>query len=310
MTGESQAMQTVFALIQQVAPSRAAVLITGESGTGKELVARAIHHLSPRRGGPFVAINCAAMPETLMESELFGHEKGAFTGAVERRQGCFELAQHGTLLLDELVEMPVATQAKLLRVLEDSRVRRLGGKSEITVDVRVIASTNKILEDALLKKQLREDLYYRLNVFHVRLPALREHREDIPALAEALIRNLNRKHDCHVTDLEAEVLERLRTYHWPGNVRELRNTLERAVILAGEGTIKPRHLPQTFGVVPTLSSADEGEQNGSIRIRAEGLLHEWVEAFIRLTLKHTNNNKIRAAAILGISIRTIPNRVA
>jgi transcriptional regulator with PAS, ATPase and Fis domain len=206
--------------------------------------------------------------------------------------------------------MPVATQAKLLRVLEDSRVRRLGGKSETTVDVRVIASTNKVLEEALLKKQLREDLYYRINVFHVRLPALREHREDIPALAEALIRNLNKKHDCHVTDLEAEVLEHLRTYHWPGNVRELRNTLERAVILAGEGTIKLRHLPRTLGVAPASSPADEGEQNGSIRIRAGGPLHQVEEAFIRLTLKHTNNNKRRAAAILGISIRTLHNRLA
>jgi DNA-binding NtrC family response regulator len=158
LVGSCPPMQQVFSLIRQVAPSRAAVLVTGESGTGKELVARAIHRLSPRASGPFVAINCAAMPETLMESELFGHEKGAFTGAVERRQGCFELAQHGTLLLDELVEMPVGTQAKLLRVLEDSRVRRLGGKSEISVDVRIVASTNKNVDEALRKGELREDL--------------------------------------------------------------------------------------------------------------------------------------------------------
>ena len=182
-------MQQVFSLIRQVAPSKAAVLVTGESGTGKELVARAIHHLSPRRDGPFVAINCAALPETLMESELFGHEKGAFTGAVERRAGCFELAQHGTLLLDELAEMPVGTQAKLLRVLEDSRVRRLGGKSEIAVDVRVIASTNKVLEEALRKGELREDLYYRLNVFQIRLPPLRQREEDLPALTEGAYRS-------------------------------------------------------------------------------------------------------------------------
>ena len=168
------AMQEVFSLIRQVSPSKAAVLISGESGTGKELVARAVHSLSPRAGGPFVAINCAAMPETLMESELFGHEKGAFTGALERRAGCFELAQNGTLLLDEIGDMPIATQAKLLRVLEDSHVRRLGGKGEILVDVRVIAATNKVLADALRKNELREDLYYRLNVFHINLPPLRE----------------------------------------------------------------------------------------------------------------------------------------
>ncbi len=174
MVGTSKQMQQVFDVIRQVAPSKAAVLVAGESGTGKELVARAVHQLSPRRGGPFVAINCAAMPETLMESELFGHEKGAFTGALERRAGCFELAQHGTLLLDELAEMPSGTQAKLLRVLEDSRVRRLGGKSEISVDVRVVAATNRALDEALKKGDLREDLYYRLNVFQIALPPLRQ----------------------------------------------------------------------------------------------------------------------------------------
>src|SRR5450755_345012 len=187
LVGSSPPMQQVFSMIRQVAPSKAAVLITGESGTGKELVARAVHHLSPRRGGPFVAINCAALPETLMESELFGHEKGAFTGAVERRAGCFELSQHGTLLLDELAEMPVGTQAKLLRVLEDTRVRRLGGKNEISVDVRVIASTNKVLEEALRKGELREDLYYRLNVFQIHLPPLRQRDGDLPLLIEALL---------------------------------------------------------------------------------------------------------------------------
>src|SRR5271165_5907416 len=248
LVGACNPMKEVFSMIRQVAPSKAAVLITGESGTGKELVARAVHHLSPRRGGPFVAINCAALPETLMESELFGHEKGAFTGAVERRAGCFELAQHGTLLLDELAEMPVGTQAKLLRVLEDSRVRRLGGKSEIAVDVRVIVSTNKNVEDALRKGELREDLYYRLNVFQITLPPLRQRVSDLPMLIEALIENLNQKHETRVVDVHAEVRERLRRYSWPGNVRELRNVLERAVILAGEGTITKHHLPRDFGV--------------------------------------------------------------
>ena len=188
-----------------MAPSRAAVLITGESGTGKELAARAIHALSPRRAGPFVAINCAAMPDTLMESELFGHEKGAFTGAVERRAGCFELAQNGTVLLDEIGDMPVATQAKLLRVLEDGRVRRLGGKSEIQLDVRVIAATNSPLDTAIAKARFREDLFYRLNVFPIPLPPLRDRQEDLPVLAAALLEDLNRKHGTKVTDISPAV---------------------------------------------------------------------------------------------------------
>ncbi|MEJ7609488.1 MAG: sigma-54 dependent transcriptional regulator [Bryobacteraceae bacterium] len=233
LVGSSNSMQQVFSLIRQVAPSKAAILITGESGTGKELVARAVHHLSPRRGGPFVAINCAAMPETLIESELFGHEKGAFTGAVERRAGCFELAQHGTLLLDELAEMPVGTQAKLLRVLEDSRVRRLGGKSEITVDVRVIAATNKNVDDALKRGELREDLYYRLNVFQLALPPLRQREGDIPILTETLIANLNRKHGCKVTEASGEVLDLLQRHSWPGNVRELEMCLSAQSSLPG-----------------------------------------------------------------------------
>src|SRR5205823_4060921 len=187
-----------FSIIRQVAPTTASVLISGESGTGKELVARAIHTLSTRSAGPSVAVNCAALPETLMESELFGHEKGAFTGAVERRAGCFELAQHGTLLLDELGEMPVGTQAKLLRVLEDSSVRRLGGKAELPVDVRVIASTNKVVEEALRKGELREDLYYRLNVFQIILPPLRQRDGDLPLLTGGLIETLNRKHETRV----------------------------------------------------------------------------------------------------------------
>src|ERR1700722_15692501 len=232
MVGSSPKMREVFSLIQQVAPSRAAVLLTGESGTGKELAARAIHNLSPRRNSPFVAINCAAMPDTLMESELFGHEKGAFTGAVERRAGCFELAQNGTVLLDEIGDMPIATQAKLLRVLEDGRVRRLGGKTEIQLDVRVIASTNMPLDNAIREGKFREDLFYRLNVFPIPLPALRDRREDLPVLAAALLQDLNRKHETKVTDVSREVLERFRSYNWPGNVRELRNAVERAVILA------------------------------------------------------------------------------
>jgi DNA-binding NtrC family response regulator len=309
LVGRSSPMQEVFSLIRQVAPSKAAVLVSGESGTGKELVARAVHSLSPRAGGPFVAINCAAVPETLMESELFGHEKGAFTGALERRAGCFELAQNGTLLLDEIGDMPIATQAKLLRVLEDSRVRRLGGKGEILVDVRVIASTNKVLEEALKKNQLREDLYYRLNVFHINLPPLRERLDDLPLLWEALLRDLNRKHGTKVVDIAPDVAEQFRRHPWPGNVRELRNTLERAVILAGEGTIGPVHLPANFNAPGVLvRHTDDGDPT-TVRLRVGATIGEAEKVLIQRTLLHTRNNKTRAAEILGISLKTLHNKL-
>src|SRR6185369_15585779 len=243
LVGTSARMQEIFVLLQQAGPTNACVLISGESGTGKELVARTLHALSPRRQGPFFAINCAALPETLIESELFGHEKGSFTGAGERRAGCFEVAQNGTLLLDEIGEMPMPTQAKLLRILEDSKVRRLGGRTEFEVDVRVVAATNKVPEEAVSGGHLREDLFYRLNVFHIHLPPLRERKGDIGPIAEALLVDLNRKHECRVTEMSPEVLQALDRHNWPGNVRELRNVLERAVILAGEGAIEMKHLP-------------------------------------------------------------------
>jgi DNA-binding NtrC family response regulator len=309
MVGTSPQMQQVFNVIQQVAPSKAAVLVVGESGTGKELVARAIHQLSSRRGGPFVAINCAAMPETLMESELFGHEKGAYTGAFERRAGCFELAQQGTLLLDELAEMPSGTQAKLLRVLEDSRVRRLGGKSEISVDVRVVAATNRNLDEALKNGDLREDLYYRLNVFQIALPPLRQRLADLPVLTEALIAHLNRKHGTNVTYATSEVMDAFRKYSWPGNVRELRNVLERAVILAGEGAIQMAHLPYDFGAsVGTRVPAQIFEPE-SVRLPVGTTVAEAERALIQVTLQHTKNNKTRAAEILGISLKTLFNKL-
>jgi DNA-binding NtrC family response regulator len=310
LVGGSAAMQQVFSLIRQVAPSKAPILVTGESGTGKELVARAVHELSPRRGGPFVAINCAAMPETLMESELFGHEKGAFTGAVERRAGCFELAQHGTLLLDEIGDMPTPTQAKLLRVLEDSRVRRLGAKGEVLVDVRVIASTNKVLEESLKKGEVREDLYYRLNVFKIELPPLRDRLEDLPLLTEALLGDLNKKHGCKVTDLEPDVRTQFSRYQWPGNVRELRNVLERAVILAGEGTVQTAHLPPTFGAAPGASRPPQPARSlDSVSLPVGTTVGEAEKALIQLTLQHTKNNKTRAAEILGISLKTLFNKL-
>ena len=313
MTGGSPKMQEVFALIQQVAPSRAAVLITGESGTGKELAARAIHNLSPRRSAPFVAINCAALPETLIESELFGHEKGAFTGALERRAGCFELAQNGTVLLDEIGDMPLGTQAKLLRVLEDQRVRRLGGKTEIQLDVRVVAATNSPLETAMREGRFREDLFYRLNVFPVPLPPLRDRLEDIPALVAALLADMNRKHSTKVTEAAPNVLEILRTHTWPGNVRELRNVIERAAILAGEGTIRLEHLPPPFhgqspGAVRPAAAASAANGN-ELRIPVGSTIEHAERALIELTLEHTKNNKTRAAEILGISQKTLFNKL-
>lgn len=312
LVGTSEPMRQVFSLIQQVAPSAASVLISGESGTGKEIVAATIHKLSPRAAGPFVAINCAAVPESLMESELFGHEKGAYTGALERQAGCFEHANRGTVFLDEIAEMPIAMQAKLLRVLEDSRVRRLGGHNEIRVDVRVLAATNRSIEEALEKNLLREDLYYRLNVFNIVLPPLRHRKEDIPPIAEALIHTLNKKNDCRVTDLHPEALALLLEYSWPGNVRELRNILERAVIMAREGSLLARHLPPTFGVSQGSPVTKLPERTGapSLHIAPGRPLHELEEAYIRLTLDYTNNNRARTAEILGISLRTLYKRLS
>jgi DNA-binding NtrC family response regulator len=309
LIGESPVMQEIFSLIRQVAGTTASVLITGESGTGKELVARAIHQLSARGDGPFVAVNCAALPESLMESELFGHEKGAFTGAVERRAGCFEQAQGGTLLLDEIGEMPIATQAKLLRVLEESKVRRLAGSHEIPVDVRVLAATNQPPERAIQSNRLRADLFYRLNVFHLSLPPLRDRKRDIPAIATALIRGLNKKHSCRVTQLSPEVLDRLQEYSWPGNVRELRNVLERSIIVAGEGEIYPRHLPGLLS--PARQSAPVSGPNGdeTLQVRIGDRLDEIEEAYIRMVLKYTDNHKTRTAEIVGISLRTLHNKL-
>src|SRR5450755_3822733 len=237
LVGASAQMQGIFRLIEQVAPSTASVLITGSSGTGKELVARTIHDLSPRRNKAFVPINCAAIPETLIESEIFGHEKGAFTGALERRTGCFELAEGGTLLLDEIGEMPVGTQAKLLRVLEDHKVRRLGSKVETAVDVRVLAATNKNPEQAVADGHLRQDLYFRLNVFHIHLPPLRDHKDDIPLLVEYILRDVNANHNKHVRGIGAEVADIFMSHMWPGSVRELRNVLERSTIMCEKDLI-------------------------------------------------------------------------
>lgn len=313
LIGTSQQMREIFSLIQQIAPSSASVLITGESGTGKELVASAIHKLSPRASRPFVAVNCAALPESLIESELFGHEKGAFTGAVGRRAGCFEQAHQGTLFLDEIGDMPLAMQPRLLRALQEATIRRLGATSEISVDVRVLAATNKSLAELIQSKLFREDLFYRLNVFQIAIPPLRDRKDDILPLTEAIIKDLNAKYDYRVTDIHPAALVRLHEHSWPGNVRELRNVLERALIAAREGTLLPAHLARTFGAnAPTPVAAEPmaAPVNGnSISMEAGHPLSELEKAYIQLTLKSTGNNKKRAAQILGISLRTLHSRV-
>ncbi|HEV2273661.1 MAG TPA: sigma-54 dependent transcriptional regulator [Acidobacteriaceae bacterium] len=310
MVGNSKKMQEMFAMIERVAPSNVSVLITGESGTGKELVARTLHQLSPRRSKAFVAVNCAAIPETLIESEIFGHEKGAFTGAMERRAGCFELAEEGTLLLDEIGEMPVGTQAKLLRVLEDRKLRRLGSKVETPMDVRVLAATNKNPEEAVAGGELRGDLYYRLNVFNLHMPPLREHKEDIPSIIDAMLTDMNAKHDRQVKGVNADLLQKLMAYDWPGNVRELRNTIERAVILCGNGSLETFHLPPGFGERQIRHTAAESAQNSSgVHVEVGTTVDEAERKLILKTLESTHNNKTRAAEILGISLKTLHNKL-
>src|SRR6202521_1497665 len=252
MTGNSPEMRKIYHVIEQAAPTGASVLITGESGTGKELVAQTIPHLSPRASFPFVAINCAAIPETLLESEIFGHEKGAFTGAADRRPGCFELADRGTLFLDEIGEMTPTTQVKLLRVLQERKFRRLGGRTEQSVDVRVIAATNTDPMDAVQSGKLREDLYYRLNVFALRLPPLRERKEDLALLIQSFINEFNQRNQKSIAGVDHQAMRMLEHYAWPGNVRELRNVIERATILAPGPFIETKHLPPVLGDEPAV----------------------------------------------------------
>jgi DNA-binding NtrC family response regulator len=306
LVGTSPPMQDVMRQVEIAAPSTASVLITGETGSGKEMVARSIHMLSPRAESPFVAINCSAIPESLMESEIFGHERGAFTGAAERRLGCFELADGGTLLLDEIGEMPAQTQAKLLRVLEDHKIRRLGSKVETPVDVRVVAATNKNPEQAVADGHLRQDLYFRLNVFHIHLPPLREHKQDLALLVEHLLAEVSEKHGKRVTAAGADVMELFKSYPWPGNVRELRNVIERAAIASDRGVITRQHLPTDFGHAPaSLMTSGLGGLRFPVGTTVDAVERE----LILQTLAATSQNKTRAAELLGISLKTLHNKL-
>ena len=303
MIGASPEMRKIYQVMEQAAPTSAAVLITGESGTGKELVAQTIHQLSPRASFPFVAINCAAIPETLLESEIFGHEKGAFTGAADRRQGCFELADRGTLFLDEIGEMTPTTQVKLLRVLQEQKFRRVGGRTEQSVDVRVIAATNIDPLEAVQKGKLREDLYYRLNVFAMRLPPLRERKEDLPLLVQSFINEFNGRNQRSIAGIEQQAMRMLEQYAWPGNVRELRNVIERATIIAQGPLIEAKHLP------PILAEEPPAAQQPQVALAPGITVEEAERRLIMMTLEHTRDNKTRAAEILGISLKTLHNKL-
>jgi DNA-binding NtrC family response regulator len=304
IVGNSQRMRKIYQVIEQAAPTTASVLIIGESGTGKELVAQTIHQLSPRADAPFVAINCAAIPETLLESEIFGHERGAFTGAIDRRAGCFELADRGTLFLDEIAEMVPVTQVKLLRVLQERKFRRLGGRVEQAVDVRVLAATNVDPMSAIRDGKLRDDLYYRLNVFTIELPPLRDRKDDLPLIIQALLDEFNARDRRHVRAVTPEAMRMMELYDWPGNVRELRNVMERATILARGEYIEPQHLPR-FG--PPLRPAETAPAGLTI---APGMTVDEAERrLILATLEAAGNNKTRAADMLGISLKTLHNKL-
>jgi len=316
LIGASRPMREVYQLLEQAAPTSASVLITGESGTGKELAAQTIHQLSPRAARPFVPINCAAIPDALLESELFGHEKGAFTGAVARRQGSFELADRGTLFLDEIAEMNPALQAKLLRVVQERVVRPVGGDRDRPIDIRIVAATNIEPMEAVKQNKLREDLYYRLNVFAVHLPPLRDRLDDLPLLVHAFITQFAKEQQKAVVDVDEAAMDVLRAHSWPGNVRELRNVIERATIVTRGQTIGVADLAvlrtarEVQGSALTVQgSGVQGAQVQGPTLFAGLTVDEAERQLIQITLTHTGGNKTKAAAMLGISLKTLHNKL-
>jgi len=326
LLGQSSAMNELRQLIRKVARTQATVLIQGESGTGKELVARALYRESPRAAAAFIKLNCAAIPENLIESEFFGHEKGAFTGALNKREGRFELAHGGTILLDEISEISPNVQAKLLRVLQERELERVGGNRTIKVDVRVIATTNRNLEQSVDKKEFRQDLFFRLNVVPIHVPPLRERREDVPFLAEEFMRRFERKHGVHVRGFSEDALKVLSNHNWPGNVRELQNVVERAVILSNEaGLIEPEHLGMAKSGAPIQSGESHltPPPSPALEAASSNLSHaaetssdaapptlaEIEKRHILSTLDHCKGNRTQAAKVLGVSIRTLRNKL-
>lgn len=299
------AMEKVLQLAKQIAPSTASVLITGESGTGKEVIAKYIHANSKRSSAPFVAVNCAAIPENLLESELFGYEKGAFTGAVARRIGKFEEADGGTLLLDEISEMDIRLQAKLLRVLQERQIDRIGGKKPINVDVRILATSNRNMQQAVLNKTFREDLYFRLNVVNIAIPSLRRRKDDILPLTEHFIKKYSELNDIPVKPLSKKAADMLLAYGWQGNVRELENTIHRAVLLSSGNEIEPDAIMLTGSMEP----AQETEASSGSESLVGRTVADVEKDLIISTLKHTLGNRTHAANILGISIRTLRNKL-
>ncbi|HTL60654.1 MAG TPA: sigma-54 dependent transcriptional regulator [Nitrospira sp.] len=301
MVGESEPMQRLYSLVEMVADSDVTVLLTGESGTGKELVARAIHHKSRRGTGPFVTLNCGALPETLFESELFGYEKGAFTGAATNKMGRFELADGGTLLLDEVGELSLKSQVDFLRVLETKEFRRLGGTKIVKVDARIVAATNRNLEAAVREGGFREDLYYRLNVVPIHLPPLRERGDDIPLLADRFMAEFSAQHHRPSKEISRQAMRLLRLYAWPGNIRQLRNLIERLVVTIKEPVIEPEHLPEEVQA--------SREDARSMVISLGSPLKEIEREAIRRTLIEVTNHRERAAKLLGISLRALQYKI-
>jgi DNA-binding NtrC family response regulator len=303
MIGKSKLMKEIFKVVTQIADSKSTALIMGESGTGKELISRAIHYNSNRKNYPFVTINCAAIPETLIESELFGHERGAFTNAIERKLGRFEVAHQGTLFLDEIGELSLATQAKILRFLEEKEFNRVGGSKTIKVDVRLITATNKDLNQLIKKGSFREDLYYRINVVPIVIPPLRDRKEDIPVLIDHFINKFNIENNKTVKGFNKEALELMMQYEWPGNVRELENLVERVIALTSNEHIQLSELPLSFKNIPKINGLKESVLDGKVSfIQAE---EEFEREVILDALKRTNNIQSHAAEILGISRRIL-----
>jgi two-component system response regulator AtoC len=301
LVGKSESMQRIYGLVEMVADSDVTVLLTGESGTGKEVVARAIHHKSLRADHPFVTVNCGALPADLFESELFGYEKGAFTGAVATKIGRFELAHRGTLLLDEIGELSLKSQVDFLRVLETKEFRRLGGTKVVRVDARVIAATNRNLEEAVKQGEFREDLFYRLNVVPIKLPPLRERAEDIPLLIETFLPEFCAQHNRAPKTIAPEAMRLLRLYSWPGNIRQLRNLLERLVITVRESTIGPEHLPEEIQV--------SREDARTMVVTLGTSLEEIEKEVIRRTLAEVTSHREKAAKLLGISLRALQYKI-